>query len=441
MESDEVLGNPVDVVATLGVLAATTATPRRDVSPESLQAALRKFSQELRDTLGHGDVTSLSEHGVTPLSQALVALGTTPGATWDDVRAAVKPWWERVKALSESWAWLASKALELVSTLEGEDTATDPAGDLWDKTANEGITGSSLVALAFQMAMTLPLAAAVQHTRIFMDLEATEEATRQAGKATEREQWVKEARRLALRLVTTCTKARFLPWQLHFQLWNIKVALMGTKDASLDVPVALVAAVAEFEDLWKASSHLTRGYLLRTLQDIDDLLSSPSGGSGSPVGPGVPSDCPGESPDCAQSLPGVSPAVLEGGEVLKEQVDVVATPGNLAATVTTPHRRLQPLLCPESLQAALRKFSRELRDTVGCGHFTYLNQRGVTSLRRALVALRTTPGAPWDDVRAAVEPWWERVKALSESWAWLHDKVLELLKALEDGTYKALILL
>ncbi|RMC22512.1 hypothetical protein DUI87_00487 [Hirundo rustica rustica] len=60
----------VAVVAALGELAATVAGPAQAVQPlpgpESLQGALSKFIRTLRDTLDHGDVTSLRQSGCHP---------------------------------------------------------------------------------------------------------------------------------------------------------------------------------------------------------------------------------------------------------------------------------------------------------------------------------------------------------------------------------------
>ncbi|TRZ05988.1 hypothetical protein HGM15179_021118, partial [Zosterops borbonicus] len=82
---------------------------------------------------------------------------------------------------------------------------------------------------------------------------------------------------------------------------------------------------------------------------------------------------------------------------LEAQVAVVATLGELVATVTAPRRDVQPLLYPESLHTALWKFTWTLQDTL-CQHsVTFLRHHGVTSLRQAVATLKATPGAPQAD--------------------------------------------
>ncbi|XP_066063123.1 uncharacterized protein [Chamaea fasciata] len=261
MEPREVLELLVAPVATLGKLAATVTAPRRRVwpllYPESLHADLRRFTWRLRDTLDHGNVTSLHQCGVTPLGQALAALKATPGATRDNVRAAARAWWELMFVFEDRWAQLSWESRRLLNTME-------------DKAIAEAITEDTNEATTTGLAR-----------------EEAVVATRQAGVATKREERMEEAWELLERFLDACDKAIVFPWKLLHQLWYIKAALEGTEEVSPDVPKALVTMVAKAELLWEASAHLTTCHLLVTLREIDFLLSSSSPCVwGDPGGPG-----------------------------------------------------------------------------------------------------------------------------------------------------------
>ncbi|XP_063280991.1 uncharacterized protein LOC134565373 isoform X2 [Prinia subflava] len=215
MEPREVLEVLVAVIATLGELAAVVAGSDEDVlraeSRKSLRGPLRKFTWTLRCTLRRRHVPPPGHRGVTPLGQALTALEATPGATWADVRAAVRAWQDSVDALAEIWLWVVEKAAELRRSTQNFYCSGQPA---------------------------------------------------------------EVAKGLLRRLVAACDKATVFPWELLRRLRDIEAALEETREASPYVPEALVAAVAEAEQLWEASTCLTTRHLLGTLADICALLSS-----------------------------------------------------------------------------------------------------------------------------------------------------------------------
>ncbi|XP_063281051.1 uncharacterized protein LOC134565407 [Prinia subflava] len=82
------------------------------------------------------------------------------------------------------------------------------------------------------------------------------------------------ALRLLGHLVSLCDRATVFPWELLRQLGDIEATLVETREASPSVPKALVAAVAETERLWEASTCLTPSHLLGALGDIHTLLGS-----------------------------------------------------------------------------------------------------------------------------------------------------------------------
>ncbi|XP_063281014.1 uncharacterized protein LOC134565382 isoform X3 [Prinia subflava] len=187
MEPREVLEVLVAVIATLGELAALVTGPDEDVlraeSWETLRAELRKFTWTLRCTLRRHHVTPPGHRGVTPLGQALTALEATPGATWADVRAAVRAWQDSVDALAEIWLWVVEEAAKL--------------------------------------------------------RRSTQNLYTRSG------QWSEVASGLLRRLLAACDKATVFPWELLRRLRDIEAALDETREASPYVPEALVAAVAE----------------------------------------------------------------------------------------------------------------------------------------------------------------------------------------------------
>ncbi|XP_064594291.1 uncharacterized protein LOC135461214 isoform X2 [Zonotrichia leucophrys gambelii] len=126
-----------------------------------------------------------------------------------------------------------------------------------------------------------------------------------------------------------------------------------------------------------------------------------------------------------QSVPTVSPVSMELQELLEALVSVVATLGDVTATVTGPHRGMRRCVPPKLLHAALRIFTWSLRKA--------LEHPGVPSLGQALATLGATPGATWADVRAAGSAWRELVSACEERWKQLVEEVTKLRDACEDA--------
>ncbi|XP_059727594.1 uncharacterized protein LOC132340548 [Haemorhous mexicanus] len=335
----------VSVVATLGEVAATVTGSHQGVqqclSPDSLRAALRRFTQSLRETLDHSSVPSLG--------QALATLRATSWISWADVRAVAKAWQRLVAALRDRWDQLALEAAELCVACA--DAAPARARDLWYKTARRGTAWHRLAATAQRPTVALDWeeVAWVGATRNVLEAAATSEeevatseeevatsmqelapseeeaaiseeelapseeeaaiseeelapseeelapseeeaatnkamgeavvAASQARAATRRGHWAEVALRPLERLVDVCDR------NMDYCLWEIRIILNRTKKASPNVPVALVAKVAEAEQLWEAGSRLAKERLLGIFELIDNLLLSPSGGPGGPGGP------------------------------------------------------------------------------------------------------------------------------------------------------------
>ncbi|XP_066194148.1 uncharacterized protein [Sylvia atricapilla] len=98
--------------------------------------------------------------------------------------------------------------------------------------------------------------------------------------------------------------------------------------------------------------------------------------------------------------------------MLKALVPVVATLGELAATMAGLDSKVLLALYQGPLHKELRIFSQCLRDTLDHGSVTSLGQRGVTSLSQALA----TTGDVWSDVRAVVNAWQEWLAMLDKRW-------------------------
>ncbi|XP_018780955.2 uncharacterized protein LOC108963780 isoform X1 [Serinus canaria] len=310
MEPRELLEALVDVVATLGELAATIAGPDRDVRlgmfPGSLHKALDPFISDLQDTLGH--------HGHTSLGQALAAFRANLGATWAHVTAAASAWQGSVAKLEDSWAQLAKKATELhnacrdTATREATTAATanTRARDLQGTATRWEPSLHNLVAEVWQLPLALDKKEAASlvavhaarmaaaNNEVEAATKAKEEdivATSEAGAATRRGQKAEAALGLLQRLVATCDTAMVYTWELQCQLRHIEATLKGTNQASPDVPEALVAAVANAELLWEASARLATRHLVGTLEDTRLLVSSHPGDTGGPSGHAVAEQC------------------------------------------------------------------------------------------------------------------------------------------------------
>ncbi|XP_063280967.1 uncharacterized protein LOC134565366 [Prinia subflava] len=295
MEPHKALKALVAVVATLGELAARVARLDWDMSPESLRAALRKFTWQLWDTLDRGAVTSLNQQGVIslsqcgviPLGQALAALRATPGADWEDVRAEAKAWRESVNALVKSLDQLAGEVQELPGAFESKDRAKiiDFIQDLQNETASRRTAGDNLVATAWQPLVALASVVAIKAR------EEAVVATRQGVGSTRREEWLQEALGLLRRLMFACEEARRLTWELQCQLGHLELVLEKEQKVFLSVLQAFAATVAKAKRLSEASARVTTRHLLVTLGDIYHLLLSPSDGSGGPGGLSMAKRC------------------------------------------------------------------------------------------------------------------------------------------------------
>lgn len=314
--SPSLLESLVAVVATLGELAAAVAGEDGDVqlavSPWSLHKGLVAFIGHLRDTLDH--------QGSTRLGQALAALRAAQGATWAHVAAEATAWRDSVATVADKWAQVVREAAELcdacahaaIAEATAEATAAATAGDLGDKIARWGTARDSLVATSRQLLealgkalgkaldkgldqgldkASLASAAAEYETEVAAASDKVATATKAMEEATVATSKARAAATRKLRaeaalgplgrLVAACTKATALPLELLRRLGAIEATLDGaraTKAAAPDVPEAAVAAVAEAERLWRASSSLASRHLLGTLGHVRDLLVSGPGG-------------------------------------------------------------------------------------------------------------------------------------------------------------------
>ncbi|XP_059727615.1 uncharacterized protein LOC132340560 isoform X2 [Haemorhous mexicanus] len=360
----------VSVVATLGEVAATVTGSHQGVqqclSPDSLRAALRRFTQSLRETLDHGSVPSLG--------QALATLRATSWISWADVRAVAKAWQKLVAALRDRWDQLALEAAELCVACA--DAAPARARDLWYETARRGTAWHRLAATAQRPTVALDWeevawvgatcnvleAAATDKEEVatseeevatseeevatseeevatsMQELAPSEEeaaiseeelahneeelapseeeaatnkamgeavvAASQARAATRRGHWAEVALGPLERLVDVCDRATMFIRNMDYCLWEIRIILNRTKKASPNVPVALVAKVAEAEQLWEAGSRLAKERLLGIFELIDNLLLSASGGPGGPCNRTVDEWCQEAIKDIPRLLQG-----------------------------------------------------------------------------------------------------------------------------------------
>ncbi|KAL9822855.1 uncharacterized protein GJ701_016149 [Geothlypis trichas] len=123
---------------------------------------------------------------------------------------------------------------------------------------------------------------------------------------------------------------------------------------------------------------------------------------------------------------------MEPQEVLEALVAVVATLGEVVATVTGSHRDEQQRVSPKFLHTALRHFTWSLRETLDHSDVTSLGHPGVPSLGQALTAFGATPGATWADVRAVDRACWKLENALGNSWGHLFWEAVKLCDACKD---------
>ncbi|XP_037982256.1 uncharacterized protein LOC119696576 isoform X5 [Motacilla alba alba] len=467
--SPALLQPQVTVVAILDELLATL--PRRDeemllpMSPKRLHSDLEGFTGDLWDTLYSTDdtwwrlnVTSDDDDPVTSLSRALASWESTPWTPRMRVTMAASEWYRSVAVLVNSWAELARKATELRNTcrevaIEAADmaaTATARARELQDEAARDGTAQENMVELGPVLGREEGAEVVARHESQ-VRREAIVAASRAARATMERER-LEAALGLLERLVAACDEATAFPRELQHLLRDTKAMLIGTNEVSPNVPVNLVAKVAKAEQLWEANARLVRDHLLGAVDDI--LKFHFHGGLASPSACGVAERCQRamediprllQPPERPQSIPSVSPVSMELQELSPSQlleglVDVVATLGEVAATVTGPRRGVRRCVPPKSLHAALRNFTWSLRETLehpgvsslGDPGITSLGNSGVTSLGQALAALGATPGATWADVRAVGSAWWESVAAHEERWKQLVQEATKLRDACED---------
>ncbi|XP_059727492.1 uncharacterized protein LOC132340486 [Haemorhous mexicanus] len=439
--SSALLQPQVSVVAILGKLLATL--PSQDkmkvVSTVDLYRDLEEFTKDLWATLYHidgtwwcRDVTVDDDDPVTSLSQALAAYESTPWTPQNRVTMAASKWHTSVSVLMNSWAKLARKATKLRNACkravsEAADmvaATTARARHLQDMLARYWTAQENMVKLGQALGGEEGTKKLDSHEARVR--EQAMEATSKATRATMVRQRMEVALGLLERLVAVCDEATAFPRELQRLLRDIEAALKGTNEVSPDVPEALVAKVAMAERLWEANACLAKDHLLGAIDDIIKFFFY-----GGPTGPsacGVAERCQRaikdisrlvQPPECPQSVPKVSPVSMEPQELLEAPVSVVATLGEVVATVTRPHRGVRLCVPPKSLHAALGRFTWSLREILDRGAVTSLGDSGVPSLSQALAALEATPGTTWADVRAMVKAWRESVAKLVDSWDWL----------------------
>ncbi|XP_018781854.2 uncharacterized protein LOC108964630 isoform X1 [Serinus canaria] len=108
---------------------------------------------------------------------------------------------------------------------------------------------------------------------------------------------------------------------------------------------------------------------------------------------------------------------------LQALVAVVATLGEVVATVTGPHWAKSP----NSLHEDLKNFTQSLRAILNHSAVTSRGHHGFPSLGRALATLRTTPGTTCADVRASVASTWRKfVAKIVDRWDWLAREATKL---------------
>ncbi|XP_064262000.1 uncharacterized protein LOC135291671 [Passer domesticus] len=270
----------VTMVATLGELLATL--PGRDemmrlfVSSKCPYWDLEEFTRVLRATIKRIDdtwwcrnVTFDDDDPVTSMSWAMAAYKSTSWTAWECAKTAAIVWQASLDVLMERWVELARKATKLRDTCRKVVTDQQLMVALDKKrVAREMATHDAHVVAATNEAMGESVV-----------------ATRWAMDATKRGHWAKVALGLLRCLVVACDKATLFNWNMECRLKDIEAILKGTNEVSPDVLQALVAKVAEFEWLWVASTHLAKDHLLGTLGVIDNILLSPCGDHGGPIGP------------------------------------------------------------------------------------------------------------------------------------------------------------
>ncbi|KAM4879931.1 uncharacterized protein FYW23_014580 isoform 1-T2 [Sylvia borin] len=108
---------------------------------------------------------------------------------------------------------------------------------------------------------------------------------------------------------------------------------------------------------------------------------------------------------------------------LEALVAMVAILGELAATVTMPHKDVWPLLYPESLHRDLSRLTWFLRNT--------LDNDAVISVRQGLAILRATPRPTKADVTTAERVWRESVNTFEPNWDKVYVVAMKIFCTLE----------
>ncbi|XP_071276993.1 uncharacterized protein [Agelaius tricolor] len=460
--SPALLQPQVTVVATLGELLATL--PRRGkemLLPESTVSLYRDlvtFTESLRVTLyctegtwWRRNVTSDGGDPVPSPSRALAACRSTPGTTCDDVTMAARKWDPSVPVLGNSWTKLARAATELPHTCRDlaaeaanmEATATARARELQAKAARDGTAQEHMGELG--QALGREEGAEVVAGHEAQVRREARVAASEATRATMERQRLEAALVLLELSVAPCDGATAFPRELQRRAGDIESALKWRNEGDFDIPEALVAKVAEAERLSEANARLAKDPLLGAVPDASNILFAI--GPTSPSACGVAERCQRatedsprllQTPESPQSVPRESPVSLELQEVsppqlLEALVSMVATLGEVTATVTGPRRGVRRCVPPKLLHAALRIFTWSLRKALDHPADPSHGPRDVPSLGQALAALGATPGATWAGVRAAGSAWRELVATREERWKQLLEEVTKLRDACEDA--------
>ncbi|XP_064261991.1 uncharacterized protein LOC135291659 [Passer domesticus] len=440
--SPALLQPQVTVVAILGELLATL--PRVDemmrllMSPTCLYWDLEEFTKEFRDTLyriddtwWYRDVIFDDDDPPTSIIQALAAWKNIPWTTQVHVILAACHWHRSVSGLVNGWAQRARAATKLRNTCRrvvnevAHREATSQTKELQEEAARDGTAQENMAELG--EAPGAEEGAEVVDVHKAEVREEAREAASEATRATTVRQRLEEALGLLERLVAACDEATAFPRELQRLLRDIKAALEGINVASPNVPEDLVPKVAVAERLLEANAHLAKNHLLGTVDRIIEFYFT--GGPASPSACGVAKRCRRATediprllrpPECPKSIPEMSPVSMEPREVspphLHALVAVVATLGEVVATVTGPHRGKFLHESPDTLHEDLKNFTRSLCKILDHSDVTSLGNSGIPSLGRALAALRTASGTTQANVRAVASAWRELVARLVDCW-------------------------
>ncbi|XP_064255544.1 uncharacterized protein LOC135286342 [Passer domesticus] len=470
--SPALLHPPVTVVATLGELLATLPRPDEMMLlfqfPLNLYWALEKFTKDLQTTLYRTDdtvwrriVTSDDRDLLISLSKALAACKSTPRTAGDHEAMAAVMWQGSVSVLLDSWAELAKVATHLLDicrkvVAEAADKAaiaTDWA-DVLQKMAASFRIGQGH---GEQLGPTLVRQAGAEvlgrrEARVRRNARAAASETPTVPMLRQR---VEEALGLLERLVAACDGAAAFPRELQRLLRDIVDTMEGTNEASPSVPKDWVDKMAVAERLWVANARLAKDHLVGTIPDTIDFLFN--GGSDRPSAREVSERCQRaikdiprlvQSPEHLQSVPKVSPVSVElqtlSPALLHPPVTVVATLGELLATVPTREEEMRLLKSPRCLYWDLEDFCKELRVTLYCIDDTWWRRNVTsddddppTSPSQALAAYRSTPLSTWHRVTMAASEWHQLVSVLVDRWARLARAATKLHNACREVVTQA----